>query len=147
MIANPEYDLAKPLASALKAKAPYVGIPLPGHAPLIFRRDLLVRALKGVRPVHIAVIAHPDVADRWLVVDGVADESPSGNIRVRHHMKVRAIRRNQLYPHVSAHGQRRGNVGWTPNASPKFKRPWGSTPKPSPNSNGNWRIWGTGPEF
>ena len=74
MVANPEYDLARPLASALKAKAPYVGIPIPGHAPLIFNRLFLVRALKGVRPVHVEVLTHPDVADRWLVVDGLANE-------------------------------------------------------------------------
>jgi hypothetical protein len=93
MIANPDYDLARPLASALRAKAPYVGIPLPGHAPLIFRRDFLARALKGVRPVNIEVKTWESGA-RYLVIDGVADERPGS--RVRHHMKMRAIPRAEF---------------------------------------------------
>lgn len=68
---NTEYDLARPLASALKASAPYVGIPIPGHAPLIFNRDKLKRALSGVKPIYIAVLIH-DNGNRSLTVEGVA---------------------------------------------------------------------------
>ena len=45
MIINQEYDLTGAIQSAIKAKAPYVGVPMPGHAPLIFKRSLLAGAL------------------------------------------------------------------------------------------------------
>lgn len=54
---NPDYDLARPLASALKAKAPYVGIPIPGHAPLIFNRLLLVRAAQSTMAATVSILA------------------------------------------------------------------------------------------
>jgi hypothetical protein len=95
MITNPDYDLARPLASALRAKAPYVGIPIPGHAPLIFNRLFLFRAMKGVRPVNIEVLTF-ESGERYLIVDGIADERFNGHVcigRVRHHMKVRSIPR------------------------------------------------------
>jgi hypothetical protein len=90
MVFNPQYDLSRPLASALRAQAPFVGIPLPGHAPLIFNRLFLWRALKGVKPVHVAVQILED-GERLLIVDGVADERG----RVRHHMKIRSLHRGR----------------------------------------------------
>ena len=91
MVANPDYDLARPLASALKAKAPYVGIPIPGHAPLIFNRDKLQRALRGVKPVYIDVTVHEN-GERSLVVEGVA--SP----HCRTSMRLRSLHRSVFNP-------------------------------------------------
>jgi hypothetical protein len=68
---NDDYDLAAPIQTAIKAKSPYVGVPMPGHAPLIFKRSLLAGALKGVKPVYIQV----DTLDngvRVLTVEGTA---------------------------------------------------------------------------
>lgn len=93
MVFNPQYDLARPLASALKAKAPIVGIPIPGHAPLIFNRLFLVRALKGVLPVNIEVEVL-DSGERLLIVDGRAGESNRG-WSVKHHMRVRSLHRGR----------------------------------------------------
>ena len=84
---NFEYDLARPLASALKATAPYVGIPLPGHAPLIFNRAKLKSALSGVKPVSVAVVIH-DNGERSLTVEGVAGP------RCRTFMRMRSLRRD-----------------------------------------------------
>jgi hypothetical protein len=95
MRANPDYDLSRPLASALRAKAPYVGIPIPGHAPLIFNRLFLSRCLNGIRPVNIEVQILEN-GERLLIVDGVSPEYRLSNgLRscVRHHMKVRSLRR------------------------------------------------------
>ncbi len=89
MIINPDYDLARPLQSALKAKAPYVGVPIPGHAPLIFQRDKLVRALNGVKPIHMYVEVYEN-GNRALIVDGVAGP------RCRTHMKAASLRRDHL---------------------------------------------------
>ena len=102
MIANPDYELSGALQSALKAKAPYVGVPIPGHAPLIFKRTLLAASLKGVRVVNVDVLGGADEngdAGRYLVVDGVAGERFNGQVcvgRTRHHMKVRAIPRRHF---------------------------------------------------
>lgn len=74
MIINQDYDLSKPLATAIRAKAPFVAIPLPGFAPLTFKRDKLAAALHGVKPLDVRVIASNDGAARWLVVEGVASE-------------------------------------------------------------------------
>jgi len=105
-----DYDLAKPLATALKAKAPYVGIPMPGHAPLIFRRELLVGSLKGVRVVNVEVQPSLIGEDgcRYLVVDGTAEERWSGRVlvgRVRHYMKVRSLHRSALKAYGSEHAK------------------------------------------
>lgn len=115
MVFNPDYDLSRPLASALKAKAPYVGIPIPGHAPLIFNRLLLYRAMKGVRVVNVEVLAGLiDDDGRYLVVDGIAEEkwrerSGLGHIsRVKHHMKLRAIPRNHF--RIAGYGP----ANWSP---------------------------------
>ena len=97
MLHNPEYDLSRLLASALRAKAPYVGIPIPGHAPLIFNRLFLWRALKGVKPVNVEVQTHL-TGERLLIVNGVAEEHFYKGIclgRVRHHMKMRSLRRGR----------------------------------------------------
>jgi len=71
MIINPEYDLTRPIRTAIRSKAPYVGIPMPGHAPLIFKRSQLAGALKGVKPVYVEVEIHPN-GDRVLTVEGTA---------------------------------------------------------------------------
>lgn len=83
---NQEYDLSKPLGSALRAKAPYVGVPVPGHAPLILERDRLARALKGVTPVNIEIIVHPSGA-RSLLVEG-----RDGHVRTRMMMHSKPAR-------------------------------------------------------
>lgn len=69
MIINPDYDLTKPIQSAIRSKAPYVGVPMPGHAPLIFKRSLLAGALKGVKPIYIEVTLH-DTGMRSLPIEG-----------------------------------------------------------------------------
>jgi hypothetical protein len=71
MIINPDYDLTKPIQSAIRSKAPYVGVPMPGHAPLIFKRSQLAGALKGVKVVHMEVEAYPSGV-RVLSVEGTA---------------------------------------------------------------------------
>lgn len=91
MIANQDYDLSRPLASALKAKAPFVGLPMPGHAPLIFKREILQRALKGVKVLYIEVELVEGSNRRMLVVEG------SAGPRVRTRCKFVAIERHQLY--------------------------------------------------
>ena len=109
---NLEYDLARPLQSALKAKAPYVGIPIPGHAPLIFNRLFLVRVLQGVKPVNIEVLTN-DSGDRWLKVDGVI------NARCRTSFKTPSIPRAR----VLRYGTERDEMDkWRPTIT--------ATPKP-----------------
>jgi hypothetical protein len=81
MQANQEYDLSKPLATAIKAKAPFVGIPMPGYAPLTLCRAKLAAALRGVKPLDIRVEVNGDT--RWLIVEGIASEG-----RVRTCMKM-----------------------------------------------------------
>lgn len=71
MIINLEYDLAKPIQSAIKSKAPYVGVPMPGHAPLIFKRSLLAGALQGVKPIYIEVEDYENGV-RVLTIEGTA---------------------------------------------------------------------------
>ena len=90
MVANPDYDIARPLASALKATAPYVGIPIPGHAPLIFKRSKLQNALRGVKPIYIDVAIDP-AGERFLTVEGVA------SARCRTFMRMRSIHRETFY--------------------------------------------------
>lgn len=106
MQVNHDYDLSKAVASAVRATAPFVGIPLPGHAPLTLQRKRLAAALKGVRPVSIEVLTAEEyetvsVNDgrnwrygseeiksnvRYLVIEGYANEG-----RVRTRMAMRAI--------------------------------------------------------
>lgn len=105
MVMNQDYDLARPLQSALKAKAPFVGVPIPGHAPLIFQRDKLVRALKGVKPIHLYVEVYEN-GNRALIVDGVAGP------RCHTHLKALSLQRNHLVhwgdPMKAAERWRRG---------------------------------------
>lgn len=85
MISNVEYDLSRPLATALRAKAPFVGVPIPGHAPLVFDRLKLARALNGVKPVDIQVEIIPHSRIRLLCVEGVAGP------RVRTRLRMAAL--------------------------------------------------------
>ena len=78
MVINQEYDLTKSIQSAIKAKAPYVGVSMPGHAPLIFKRTLLAGALKGVKPIYIEVNTYPSGV-RILTIEGTAGP----NVRTR----------------------------------------------------------------
>ena len=94
MVFNPDYDLARPLASALKATAPYVGIPIPGHAPLIFKRSKLQNALRGVKPIYIDVAIDP-AGERFLTVEGVA------SARCRTFMRMRSIHREAFHNRYS----------------------------------------------
>lgn len=85
MISNSEYDLCGPIASAMKAKAPYVGLPIPGHAPLVFDRMKLTRALKGVKPLDIRVECIEGSKVRLLCVEGIAGP------RVRTRLRMAAL--------------------------------------------------------
>jgi len=94
MVANPDYDIARPLASALKATAPYVGIPIPGHAPLIFKRSKLQNALRGVKPIYIDVAIDP-AGERFLTVEGVA------SARCRTFMRMLSLHREAFHNRYS----------------------------------------------
>lgn len=88
-VSEQEYDIARALQSALRAKAPYVGIPIPGHAPLIFERAKLQRALTGVTPVYIGCeIISAD--KRALVIEGCSGP------RCRTRLRAFSIPRAQL---------------------------------------------------
>jgi cation transport regulator ChaB len=83
-----EYDLSRPLGSALKAKAPFVGIPLSGHRPLIFKRAKLQRMLKGVRVTHVEVDV-TNARDRYLIVQGTAGKVAWNPVRCNY--RIRSI--------------------------------------------------------
>lgn len=85
MQTNTDYDLAKPLATAIRAKAPYVGVPISGHAPLVFNRAKLCRALKGVKPLDVSIQAVEGSKVRLLVVEGIAGP------RVRTKLRMAAL--------------------------------------------------------
>jgi hypothetical protein len=112
MIINPEYDLTKPIQSAMKSKAPYVGIPMPGHAPLIFKRSLLAGVLCGVKPIYMNV----DVLEngvRVLTIEGVCGP------RVRTRCRLVSIQRNAL---ISCHSEvKKAMDKWKPTMMPKAK--------------------------
>lgn len=84
MIANPEYDLSAALATAIKGRAPFVGVPVPGHAPLVLDRKRLAGALRGVTPTNIEV-TWTECGKRSLLVEG-----RDGRIRTRFKMVCRA---------------------------------------------------------
>ena len=105
MVMNPDYDLARPLASALNATAPYVGIPIPGQGPLIFNRSKLKNALNGVKPIYIAVVVH-DNGERSLAVEGVASK------HCRTSMRMLSLQRNGFYNRYSE--QYKAMEKWNP---------------------------------
>lgn len=80
------YDLSRPLASALRATAPYIGIPMPGFAPLAFDRKRLAGALTGVRVLNMEVITVETSGTRWLRIEGSASDG-----RVRTCCTIKAI--------------------------------------------------------
>ncbi len=53
---DPEYDLNRALATALRGKSPFVGIPLPGCPALGFDRARLQAALRGVTSTYVEVL-------------------------------------------------------------------------------------------
>ena len=117
MQANQEYDLSKPLATAIKAKAPFVGIPMPGYAPLTLCRAKLAAALRGVKPLDIRVEVNGDT--RWLIVEGVASEG-----RVRTCMKMIAT----PAAYWKTYQGKEALAKWKESAAPKAKA--ARVPKP-----------------
>lgn len=85
MQANHECEASRGLQSALKAKAKIVGIPIPGHAPLIFMRTKLQRCLKGVLPTSVIAVVNGNA--RWLCIEGNAG-------RVRTKMRMLSMSRS-----------------------------------------------------
>lgn len=81
-----DIDLLRCLSSALKAKTPFVGIPMPGQHPLIFRRDFLHAILHGVTLKNVQIIE-----PRWLLIEGIAGQ----HIRTR--AKLNPIARFDMY--------------------------------------------------
>lgn len=77
MQVSDDLDLSRLVQSAIRAKAPFVGIPMPGHAALTFNRSKLSAALRGVTPVNIEVIS--EGASRYLLIEGTAGP----NVRTR----------------------------------------------------------------
>lgn len=110
---NPDYDLSKPLQSALRSKAPYVGVPIPGHAPLIFKRSRLQGVLKGVTPTSIECTGFRETETRiigglkwevegwsqtrWLIIRGTASEG-----RVKTCVKMLSMRRSEFHGRTDA---------------------------------------------
>jgi hypothetical protein len=86
--ANLNYDLLPPLLSALAAKSPLVGIPMPGDTPLILNRAKLQAALRGVEPMYVTVEGAGE--SRYLSVQGIASN------RVRTKMCMLAIPRRAI---------------------------------------------------
>lgn len=112
MVINQEYDLTKSIQTAIKAKAPYVGVSMPGHAPLIFKRALLAGALKGVKPAYIEVEAHPNGV-RTLTIEGTAGP------RTRTRCRIISIDRKVFYNWQSE--ARKAMDKWKPTMAPKVK--------------------------
>jgi hypothetical protein len=83
MTVNPEYVFTTTFAKAIKGTAPFVGVPVPGHAPLVLDRKRLCGALRGVTPVNIEVVWTGNA--RSLLVEGV-----DGNVRTRMRMVCRS---------------------------------------------------------
>ena len=67
----------KAVEAALRGTAPYVAIPVEGHAPACVRAKLLKGALRGVTIHSVKIItADPDTTSdsgRWLVIEGRAE--------------------------------------------------------------------------
>lgn len=112
MVANQEYDLTKPIQSAIKSKAPYVGIPMPGHAPLIFKRSILAGALTGVKPCYIQVNTL-ESGLRVLTVEGTAGP------RVRTRCTLYSIHRKEFTGWNSE--VKKAMDKWKPTMMPKAK--------------------------
>jgi len=65
----------KSVQAALRASAPYVAIPVEGHAPACVRAKLLKGALKGVTITSVKIITadpNTDGSGRWLEIKGMA---------------------------------------------------------------------------
>lgn len=98
---DPEYDLNRALATALRGKSPFVGIPLPGCPALGFDRARLQAALRGVTSTYVEVLTAAEYqaatgqrlgysdfdgdlgrggCRRYLCIDGMA---AAGRIRTR----------------------------------------------------------------
>lgn len=112
MIINQDYDLTKPIQSAIKSKAPYVGVPMRGYAPLIFKRSQLAGALKGVKPVYMEVETYPNGV-RVLTVEGTAGP------RVRTRTRFVSIPRSAFWNRNSEAYQ--AMAKWKPTMAPKAK--------------------------
>lgn len=85
MNVNTEYDVSQALASAIKGTAPFCGVPVPGHAPLVLDRKRLAGALRGVTPVNVEVVW--DGQSRSLLVEG-----RDGRVRTKLRMRCRSWR-------------------------------------------------------
>jgi hypothetical protein len=67
----------KSVEAALRGTAPFVAIPVEGHAPACVRSSLLKGALKGVKVHSVKIItANPSTTSdsgRWLQIKGIAE--------------------------------------------------------------------------
>ena len=67
----------KSVEAALRATAPFVAIPVEGHAPACVRGKLLKGALKGVAVHSVKIITAPATpsceSGRWLEIRGMAE--------------------------------------------------------------------------
>lgn len=82
MKTNPEYEF---LSKAVKGTAPFVGVAVPGHAPLVLDRKRLSGALRGVTPMNVEVVWAEDGRGRSLLVEGM-----DGRVRTRLRMVCRS---------------------------------------------------------
>jgi hypothetical protein len=70
--AQVQVNLIGCIQSAIKAKCPIVGIPIPGQRPFTVRRDKLVGALRGMQIIDAAIQLPLDHGHAQMVVYGVA---------------------------------------------------------------------------
>jgi hypothetical protein len=92
----------KAVQAALRATAPYVAIPVEGHAPACVRAKLLKGALKGVNITSVKIITTPKTttsdSGRWLEVRGVAE----GGVRTYCKMVVVNAKSHNVWKELSA---------------------------------------------
>jgi hypothetical protein len=70
--AQVQVNLIGCIQSAIKAKCPIVGIPIPGQRPFTVRRDKLAGALRGLQIIDAAIQLPLDHGHAQMVVYGVA---------------------------------------------------------------------------
>jgi hypothetical protein len=82
----------KAVEAALRATAPFVAIPVEGHAPACVRAKLLKGALRGVSITSVKILTDDGSGNRWLHIQGIAGELVKGratsNVRTSCKMTV-----------------------------------------------------------
>lgn len=82
----------KAVEAALRATAPFVAIPVEGHAPACVRAKLLKGALRGVTITSVKILTDDGSGNRWLHIQGIAGELVKGratsNVRTSCKMTV-----------------------------------------------------------